>query len=357
MVHARIALNLIQNLNENAQHLYFEYNSWYEAIQKNVKKRYENLSSKQLKEIRNLLRKAKVLKDDLELKKAVQVLKDFNDLGYLKEVSVKLTRKDNGNSGSVVTVTDHLHDGANRMIERQELLSGEYPIEIKLKKTGMVFRLVPAGNFVMGQKDGRYDELPFDVVISEPFYIGKYEITQQIWAQVMGNNPSFFLDNGAKAPVEQVSWEDIQRFIRKLSKLEGIDSDALHLPTEAQWEYAARGGTQEGHYAKNPEDTAWFVVNANRQTQTVGAKSPNALGLYDMTGNVAELCMDWYDTYPTEKTTDYRGPSNGKFKVYRGGGWFDDESSIRSGKRSRMEPNKKSKEVGFRLIANLKIVK
>ncbi len=161
---------------------------------------------------------------------------------------------------------------------------------------GMEFVLIPAGSFMMGSPDTDVEASPDErpahcVMITQPFYLGKYEVTQGEWAAVMGNNPSHFKGDPNR-PVENVSWHDVQRFMEKLNEREG--GATYRLPTEAEWEYAARAGTKGTRYHKNIDEIAWYVENSTRETHAVGQKVPNAWGLYDMLGNVFEWVQDWY---------------------------------------------------------------
>jgi len=202
--------------------------------------------------------------------------------------------------------------------------------------------LVPAGSFTMGGNQGQDDERPGHVVtISQPFYLGTYEVTQAQWTAVMGTNPSYF--KGDNRPVEQVSWNDVQEFLRRLN---AMTSGGYRLPTEAEWEYACRAGTVDDSVLDLTK-VAWFGDNSgdhpvqsdelwkddeqsygmkilanNGRTHSVGKKKPNAWGLYDMYGNVWELCQDWYAPYPGESQTDPAGPAMGPGRVSRGGCWL-----------------------------------
>ena len=184
---------------------------------------------------------------------------------------------------------------------------------------------VEGGTFTMGAtseqgSDFFSDEKPTHQVTLSTYYIGKYEVTQAEWKAVMGTNPSEF--KGDSLPVENVSWDNCQEFIRKLNELTGKQ---FRLPTEAEWEYAARGGnlTQGYKYAGGDEvDTvAWYEGNSNNTTHPVGLKRPNELGLYDMSGNVIEWCQDWFGHYSSASQTNPQGPVTGDSRVFRGGGW------------------------------------
>lgn len=189
---------------------------------------------------------------------------------------------------------------------------------------------VDGGTFMMGAtpeqgKDVDDTEKPAHQVTLDGYYIGKYEVTQEEWEVVMGNNPSKF--KGLNLPVEKVSWDDCQEFIAKLNELTGLN---FSLPTEAQWEYAARGGNMSKGYkypgSDNVEDVAWYKKTTKKSTQPVGTKEPNELGLYDMGGNVSEWCSDWFDIsyYSSSPSVNPMGPASGMgpIRVVRGGSWY-----------------------------------
>lgn len=193
--------------------------------------------------------------------------------------------------------------------------------------------LVQGGTFRMGcsseqQGSCRSDENPLHSVTVSTFYIGKYEVTQAQWKLIMGSNPSNF--KGDNLPVENVSWDDAQKFISRLNAATGKN---YRLPTEAEWEYAARGGNQSRGYKYSGSnllvDVAWFWDNSGSTTHPVGTKQPNELGIYDMSGNVYEWCYDWYGTYPASAQQDPMGASSGSFRVRRGCGWDSNASGCR----------------------------
>ncbi len=185
---------------------------------------------------------------------------------------------------------------------------------------------VEGGTFLMGTNEDYPDDYsenkPAHLVTLSDFYIGKYEVTQELWQAVMGKNPSEFKNNSQK-PVENVSWNDCQKFLKKLNKLTGRN---FRLPTEAEWEYAARGGNRSKDYkyagSNDLDEVAWNGNNSGYMTHPVGQKSPNELGLYDMSGNVMEWCQDWDGTYSSELQTNPQGPSSGSARITRGG-WFE----------------------------------
>jgi formylglycine-generating enzyme required for sulfatase activity len=218
---------------------------------------------------------------------------------------------------------------------------------------GMEFVLIPAGTFQMGSNDGEDDEKPVhSVTISKPFYLGKYEVTQREWKAVMGSNPSYY--KGDNRPVERVSWDDVQEFIKKLNAKEG--GDKYRLPTEAEWEYACRAGSTTRWYFGDNEnqlgDYAWYKANSGNETKPVGQKKPNAFGLYDMHGNVWEWCQDWYskDYYGSSPKTDPTGPSSGSNRVRRGGSWGGTATIARAALRGTDFPDYRYGNLGFRLL-------
>ena len=207
---------------------------------------------------------------------------------------------------------------------------------------GMEFVLIPASSFpiVTGKNDFGEDVLA-KVIVSKPFYLGKYEVTQEQWVAVMGKNPSEF--KGRTNPVENVSWNDVQEFIKRLNQKEG--HSRYRLPTEMEWELAARGGTNtQFFFMKDPKtwadaerplsDYAWFDKNSGGSTHPVGQKKPNPYGLYDIYGNVCEWVEDWYEDLPeSREITDYRGPASGSFRVSRGGSCDNRAEGCRSANR------------------------
>jgi formylglycine-generating enzyme required for sulfatase activity len=228
--------------------------------------------------------------------------------------------------------------------------------EEKSNSLGMEFVLIPAGEFLMGSPDGdeeaRGNEKPqHRVTISRPFYLGKYEVTQAQWETVMGSNPSKF--KGQRNPVEQVSWKDVQKFIKKLNQKEG--GNKYRLPTEAEWEYAARAGTTSTYSFGDDVAAlgryAWYHLNSGRVTHPVGQKEANGWGLYDMHGNVFEWVRDWYGEkyYSSSPATDPRGPSSGSYMVYRGGSEANNARNCRSAQRISRPPGFQNINVGFRL--------
>ena len=213
--------------------------------------------------------------------------------------------------------------------------------------------LIPAGEFTMGSPeddpDRVSDETPHRIQITEPFYLGIYEVTQEQYEKVMGKNPSG--SEGPTLPVEQVSWEDATTFCAKLSASD--PRSTYRLPTEAEWEYACRAGTTTRHSFGDDLDPqyAWFRDNSNGRSHPVGQKQPNAWGLYDMHGNVREWCRDWYASSYQEdpSTVDPTGPATGSNRVARGGGWFVTPEYCRSANRDKYAPINRFINLGFRV--------
>ena len=217
----------------------------------------------------------------------------------------------------------------------------------------MEFVRIPAGSFVMGSpedEEGRHpSERQHEVRISQEFWLGKYEVTQREWEAVMGTNPSGFRECGARCPVESVSWDDVQEFIRRLNELESGSGYVYRLPTEAEWEYAARAGTTGARHGELNE-VAWYLDNSGRTTHPVGEKRANAWGLHDMRGNVWEWTANWSGAYPSGAVTDPRGPSTGSVRVARGGGWYSGAGYVRPAGRGTMAPDARRTNIGFRLV-------
>jgi formylglycine-generating enzyme len=219
----------------------------------------------------------------------------------------------------------------------------------------MVF--VKGGCFQMGDTfgDGGSDEKPVHEVCVKDFYIGKYVVTQGQWQAVMGNNPSYFKGCGNNCSVENVSWDDAQEFIQKLKEMTG---KKYRLPSEAEWEYAARSGGKKEQWAGTSsldelKDYAWYSDNSGKKTHPVGQKKPNGLGIYDMSGNVWEWVSDYYDEkyYERSPKDNPLGPLSGSGKVLRGGSWFTDSfpSRVRASIRYMREPSRRQSVDGFRL--------
>jgi formylglycine-generating enzyme required for sulfatase activity len=220
----------------------------------------------------------------------------------------------------------------------------------------MRFKFLPGGRFRMGSESGDSDERPVhDVTLTPAFYMGVYEVTQEQYERVMGKNPSHF--KGSNNPVEMVSWDDAVEFCRRLSALpeEKVAGRVYRLPTEAEWEYACRAGTDTAYSFGDDEnelgECAWSRDNSGSTTHPVGKKKPNAWGLYDMHGNVWEWCSDWYGDYPSGSVTNPSGASSGSSRVYRGGSWGAYAGHCRSAYRDYgFTPDGRRNSLGFRLV-------
>ena len=248
------------------------------------------------------------------------------------------------------------------------------PVEVpeSADSIGMEFKWIPAGTFRMGSTGGGSNETPHEVTLTKPFKMGVLEVTQAQYEQVMGVNPSHL--RGADHPVEHVNWNNAVEFCRVLSELpaEKAAGNVYRLPTEAEWEYACRAGTTTnfsfgdnetdlGAYACFGENykvkTVWYRAGIALH-HSVGGKNPNRWGLYDMHGNVAEWCQDWYGDYPRDAVTDTAGPGSGfrghhsGTRVFRGGSWRRDAEACRSANRYRASPSHCDSDIGFRVSLN-----
>lgn len=221
--------------------------------------------------------------------------------------------------------------------------------------TGMEMIFVKGGCYQMGDTvgGGDADEKPVHEVCVGDFYMGKHEVTQGQWKRIMANNPSHFSGCGDNCPVEQVSWNDVQDYIRRLNSQSGKN---YKLPTEAEWEYAARSGGKSEKWAgtsieSSLGDYAWYRSNSSSKTHPVGQKQPNGLGLHDMSGNVWEWCQDWYGDkyYSQSDRNNPSGPSSGSDRVNRGGSWLINAAFTRAAIRNWSNPVYRFNDLGFRL--------
>jgi formylglycine-generating enzyme required for sulfatase activity len=224
---------------------------------------------------------------------------------------------------------------------------------------------VEGGTFLMGSTNGDDDEKPIHSVTVRGFYMGEYQVTQREWQDIMGSSPSRF--KGDALPVEQVSWLEAVEYCNRRSVKEGLvpayggsreditcdfSASGYRLPTEAEWEYAARGrdpAVYEYSGSDSPGNVAWYTGNSGRQTHEVGTKQSNSLGLYDMSGNVDEWCWDRYGNYPESAQTDPRGPADGADRVMRGGSWNGSARGVRLTYRNRNASSYRNRSIGFRL--------
>ena len=262
-------------------------------------------------------------------------------------------------------VNKQVQAGSHRIVwdvlSEREKLAGEnicFKVEAnsgRFTVNGVSFEMVrvEGGTFRMGAtseqgSDAHSDEKPVHSVTLSSYYIGKTEVTQALWQAVMGSNPSFY--KGADRPVEYVSWNDCQEFIQKLNSLTGRN---FRLPTEAEWEFACRGGNNSRGYKYSGsnviDNVAWYWDNSGGKTHPVGTKAPNELGIYDMSGNVWEWCADWYANYTSNSQTNPKGPQSGSRRVGRGGSWNYSARYCRSSIRVRNFPAYRYYYLGLRL--------
>ena len=242
---------------------------------------------------------------------------------------------------------------------------------ITIKVKGVSFKMVKVqgGTFTMGatperDSDVYYHEKPAHRVTLSSYYIGETEVTQTLWMAVMGSNPSELPSVGTSValemsslyravdiyPVVNVSWNDCQTFIEKLNQLTGRK---FRLPTEAEWEFAARGGNKSKGYKYSGSNTigdvAWYGGNSGETTHPVKDKAPNELGIYDMSGNVQEWCQDWKGDYSSSAQTNPKGPGSGSYRVLRGGCWYSSDLECRTAIRPSYAPTAAGNYLGFRL--------
>jgi formylglycine-generating enzyme required for sulfatase activity len=238
-------------------------------------------------------------------------------------------------------------------IEKKDVAEKKNPVarkDVAEKKDAVEMVYIKGGTFQMGGNE--YDrEKPIHSVTLSSFYLSKYQVTQKQWTEIMGNNSSHF--KGEDLPVEKVCWNDAQTFLQKLNEKTG---KKYRLPTEAEWEYAARGGNQSQGYkyagSSNLDEVGWYNKNSGNKTHPVGEKKPNELGLYDMSGNVWEWCEDiWHENYlgAPEDGTAWLTDGDSRRRVLRGGSWGDDDYVSRVAVRYRLDPADRYYDVGFRL--------
>lgn len=271
--------------------------------------------------------------------------------GQTAEVEINLEKGANPENTIADNKNTVLQAKINEMNRRRNVISNNNKPASEPASDNMVF--VKGGFFDMGSNDGQEDERPVHRVWVDDFYIGKYEVTQKEWVKIMGSNPSYF--KGDNLPVEQVSWHDVQEFISKLNQKTGLK---YRLPTEAEWEYAARGGQQSKGYpysgSNTLDDVGWYIQNTGGKSQPVGTRKPNELGIYDMSGNVSEWCSDWYDKnyYSNSPEKNPYGPYAGEPRILRGGSGFNDSYDCTVSCRLGYNPVLGNASFGFRLIRN-----
>ena len=258
--------------------------------------------------------------------------------------------------GAIVSMFYYNLQGGSPDISAETSVNEAWTNETKtFEANGVSFTMIPVegGTFTMGatseMTEPFSDEEPTHQVTLSSYYIGETEVTQALWKAVMGSNPSGF--KGDNLPVEKVSWDDCQTFISRLNSLTG---KRFRLPTEAEWEFAARSGNQSRHTqysgSSRIDNVAWYKGNSGKKTHLVKTKQPNELGIYDMTGNVWEWCQDWYDSYSSYAQTDPTSASSGSDRVSRGGSWGDSPRFCRSSYRNCWSPWKLGTNLGLRLV-------
>jgi formylglycine-generating enzyme required for sulfatase activity/serine/threonine protein kinase len=235
---------------------------------------------------------------------------------------------------------------------RNAIRDTNLPWKVRDKVTGIEMVLIPPGEYQRGASpedtDADVNERPaHSVVIKKAFYMGVYEVTQAEWLKMMGSNPSYF--DGARLPVETVSWNDTKQFLQ--------ESGGLRLPTEGEWEYACRAATTGAHYGELPavawyDENTWYDENSGNRTMSVGGKQANGYGLHDMLGNVFEWCADWYEKYKASPQSDPTGPSSGEVRICRGGSWLSFVRYCRASARFELAPTVRYNNLGFRVARN-----
>lgn len=259
-------------------------------------------------------------------------------------------------SGGLIRRTDQRLELVNRLIEeiqvKQTSLTNTKTLEVPLGSgTVMLMKWCPPGSFLMGSPEdleGRFnDENQVQVTLSKGFWMGQTQVTQAQWRAVMKNNPSFF--KGKTHPVERVSWHDAQEFVFNINANIALsDGMQMTLPTEAQWEYAARAGETDPYSGGTLDEVAWYRGNSQYETHQVGTKKANAWGLHDMSGNVAEWCADWYSK-KLEGGVDPWGANSGTLRVYRGGSWNGNAFGCHVAFRNSIIPTQQAVGLGFRV--------
>ena len=264
-----------------------------------------------------------------------------------KRISNSRIRKSEG-----IVIEDKNVPASKRVIVKTIIPPLLHPILVALEENMID---IPSGTFTMGYTFGQkdrylyYDEKPTHKVTLDGFKMNKYPVTQEEWRIVMGKDPKELSFKGCnKCPVENVSWKDVQKFLKKLNQLIGKN---YRLPTEAEWEYAARG---EGNYifagSNDLNQVAWYIANSNNRTHPVGQKKKNGFGLYDMGGNVWEWCSDWYGKYTTAALSNPVGANIGRNRVIRGGSWGNEQRIFHISYRGREAPTLSVSTIGFRLV-------
>jgi formylglycine-generating enzyme required for sulfatase activity len=314
------------------------------------------------------------METQVTLKSGETTIESWTGSKYIRNIPV-------GNYTLICNLSGYEPQTKSLMIEENETVSldvkmvkGVSQATTATGKCGVEMVLVKGGTFQMGSTEGDSDEKPVHSVTVNNFYISKYEVSQALYQEVMGTNPSYF--SGDNLPVEEVSWYDAVEFCNALSQKEGLtpvytisgtsvswnqNANGYRLPTEAEWEYAAGGGSSNRTKwaGTNSESRlgnyAWYDSNSGNKTHPVGTKQPNSLGLYDMSGNVWEWCWDWHDSdyYSSSPSTNPAGPYSGSSRVLRGGSWGLNAPSCRVANRYNDYPSYRDSNLGFRILRNV----
>ncbi len=295
--------------------------------------------------------KSKYAKSAIMSRAATQYQKILPELGGIDTVKVEKRVTQATSDAEASGIQPKATPGSEYLIvdltTRSVTSSATAPVGLLTKDTfktdKLVMRRIPAGSFMMGEAGKQHK-----VILTKDFYIGVFEVTQGQWEKIMKSNPSAFKNIGKGAPVDSVSWDDCQDFIKKLN---GKSVPAFRLPTEAEWEYACRADTQGDRYGENIGELGWNDKNSEGTTHDVGKKKANDWGLYDTLGNVWEWSYDWFGDYSKEPEKDPVGAKSGSTHVRRGGAWNHGVEDCRSANRDgRLEPSNRSRNVGFRLV-------
>ena len=279
---------------------------------------------------------------EIKPKNRFQTIQEFSDALGNDACSLQMT-----DETTMLDVCQKSTSGETTIANHPKYIGKGNAAQVFFAEPEMVF--VKGGTFMMGNK-AYSSERPVHEVIISSFFMGKYLVTQKEWQAIMDNNPSNI--KGDNLPVEYVSWHDVQEFINRLNKVTG---KRYRLPTEAEWEYAARGGNQTHGYDYSGSNTidhvAWHSGNSGQSPHPIGSKQPNELGIYDMSGNVWEWCYDWYGNYDRSVQTDSTGPIKGSYRVLRGGSWYDTAQNCRVSNRGYDSPGSRYYSNGFRLVS------
>ncbi len=294
--------------------------------------------------------KSKYAKSAIMSRAATQYQKILPELGGIDTVKVEKRVTQATSDAEASGIQPKATPGSEYLIvdltTRSVTSSATAPVGLLTKDTfktdKLVMRRIPAGSFMMGETGKQHK-----VTLTKDFYIGVFEVTQGQWEKVLKVNPSLFKNIGKGGPVERVSWDDCQDFIKKLNGKS--PTLTFRLPTEAEWEYACRAGTEGERYGEIFDELGWYNKNSGKTPHEVGKKKPNELGLYDTLGNLWEWCSDWLETYPVGEVTNPSGAVTGSARVLRGGGWNYGAENCRATNRHSNAPSLLNGDFGFRL--------